>query len=94
MTTFGDCHLWPMVGGLALLATGAAGFAWLSFAAFAKECAGTRAWVGAAFLAYLATFFATSFIEEEHEFWYFVTVTILVLSAARFAFLLRTALRR
>lgn len=33
------------------------------------------------FLLYLATFFATSFIEEEHQFWYFFTgSTILVLA--------------
>lgn len=84
-----------MLGGLALLAAAAAGFVLLCSTVLSKEGAGIRVWVGAGLLAYLGTFFATSFIEEEHQGWYFVTTTILLLSSARYHFLLRLrSLRR
>jgi len=46
------------------------------------ESRGSRFAVGAAVVAFVGSFFATSFIEEEHEFWYFVTATALLLLAS------------
>ncbi|ORY91724.1 alkaline-phosphatase-like protein [Leucosporidium creatinivorum] len=83
MSTFGDYHLAPMALGLAVLAllvflAGRFAIPYLS-----REGTTTRRAVGAALAVHLATFFATSFIEEEHEFWYFATTTLLLALALR-----------
>lgn len=83
MSTFGDYHLLPMFAGLAVL--GNLVFLAGRFASsyLSHEGKTTRRAVGVALAVYLATFFATSFIEEEHEFWYFATTTLLLALALR-----------
>lgn len=79
MTTFGDYHLLPMAAGLFLL-LGSVIATWRLARGtwrYQRDWADSAA-VGLAMLVYLATFFATSFIEEEHEFWFFFTNTMLL----------------
>lgn len=83
MTTFGDYHIVPMLAGLVLLFAGAIGLFALSVREASRDSTTTRRMVGGLFLLYLATFFATSFIEEEHQFWYFFTGSTLLVLALR-----------
>lgn len=78
-TTFGDYHLLPMSLGLSLVAIACAGFVRLAMLLLAAESVATRRFFLFGLAIYLATFFATSFIEEEHEFWFFSTCTGLLL---------------
>lgn len=80
-TTFGDYKLPWMLAGLSLLGASALGFYSYAREHLPKENRWTVIGVGAGGVGYLATFFATSFIEEEHEFWYFATTTLLLLLA-------------
>jgi len=41
-------------------------------------------YISPAILVHLVSFFATSFIEEEHEFWFFTTATAFLLLAVRY----------
>jgi ethanolamine phosphate transferase 2 subunit G len=83
MSTFGDYHLLPMFSGLAILGILGLLAGRLAAPHLSREGKITRRAVGAALAVYLATFFATSFIEEEHEFWYFAATTLLVSMALR-----------
>lgn len=83
MSTFGDYHLLPMFAGLAVLATAVFFAGRFSSQYLSIEGKTTRRALGVALAVYLATFFATSFIEEEHEFWYFATTTLLLVLAMR-----------
>ncbi|GAA6046359.1 hypothetical protein JCM3770_004881 [Rhodotorula araucariae] len=50
---------------------------------WSAESRGAKFGVAAAFGVYLGTYFATSFIEEEHSIWYFATATGLLLLLIR-----------
>lgn len=81
LTTFGDYHFGPMVGGLGLLGAATA----LAFVNTRSSMClqGTFLWRSVVFIstAYLASFFASSFVEEEHEFWFMAaSSTLLVLA--------------
>lgn len=83
MATFGDYHLVPMALGLALLGVLVFFSGGLARATWVKERATVKRAVGGALLVYFATSFATSFIEEEHEGWFFASTTLLLLLALR-----------
>ncbi|GAA6005439.1 mannose-ethanolamine phosphotransferase LAS21 [Rhodotorula paludigena] len=72
-------RLTPLCAGLALLVATAGALCLRLRRLWSVESSSSKAIAGIALLAYLGSFFATSFIEEEHEFWYFATATILVL---------------
>lgn len=82
-TTFGDYHLGPMLAGLILLAVACVVLLKLATLPLSLESASARAFVLPAVVTYLVTFFATSFIEEEHEFCFFATATGLLLLATK-----------
>ena len=82
-TTFGDYHLGPMVAGLGLLVVACLALVRLAAPPLSASDASTKAFVLTAVMTWLATFFATSFIEEEHEFWFFATTTGLLLLSTR-----------
>ncbi|KAM0788708.1 hypothetical protein ACM66B_002803 [Microbotryomycetes sp. NB124-2] len=79
--TFGDYHMRPMLFGLILLC--ASSFL-VCFATcngpLCQERRGLILCIG--LVVYLATFFASSFVEEEHEFWYFAAATAFLFSAS------------
>jgi ethanolaminephosphotransferase len=68
-----------MVAGLGLLALASLALVRVVVPSLRAEDGAVRAFVLATTVIYLATFFATSFIEEEHEFWFFATATGLLL---------------
>lgn len=84
-TTFGDYHIGPMLVGLVLLAFACSLLSRLAARFLSTEDDSAKAFVLPAMGVYLATFFATSFIEEEHEFWFFATATGLLSLASRSA---------
>ncbi|TNY18613.1 alkaline-phosphatase-like protein [Rhodotorula diobovata] len=75
-------HLRPLFCGLALLLLASLASLYRLRRVWTVESRGSRFAVGAAVVAFVGSFFATSFIEEEHEFWYFVTATALLLLAS------------
>ena len=83
MTTFGDYHLLPIFAGLFLLGSLVVAAWCMARPTWRVRGAYETVALGAALLLYLGTMFATSFIEEEHEFWYFGTTTLLLLLALR-----------
>ncbi|KAK4056544.1 major facilitator super transporter protein [Microbotryomycetes sp. JL221] len=83
LSTFGDFHLQPMLAGLALLLL-ASGLAVISDQGTRRrDFINMTAFARFGCLAYLATFFASSFVEEEHEFWYFWTTTTFIVMTFR-----------
>ncbi|GJN89792.1 hypothetical protein Rhopal_002781-T1 [Rhodotorula paludigena] len=72
-------RLTPLCAGLALLVAAAGALCLRLRRIWSVESSSSKAIVGIALLAYLGSLFATSFIEEEHEFWYFATATVLIL---------------
>ncbi|GAA5864210.1 hypothetical protein JCM1840_006702 [Sporobolomyces johnsonii] len=83
LISFGDYHLPYLLSGVSSLLLSSLGFLALSYSVWRTENLVVRRGVGAALVGYLGSFFATSFIEEEHEYWYFVTATALLLLALR-----------
>ncbi|GAA5950803.1 hypothetical protein JCM21900_002023 [Sporobolomyces salmonicolor] len=83
LISFADYHLPYLMSGVFLLLLSSLGFLALSYPIWRTESLLVRRGVGAALVAYLGSFFATSFIEEEHEYWYFVTATALLVLALR-----------
>ncbi|GAA5986715.1 hypothetical protein JCM5350_000509 [Sporobolomyces pararoseus] len=85
--SLGGYRMSYLISGLLVLSVSAAGLVTLSYlSARKKESSRTKSLVGLAVLVHLVSFFATSFIEEEHEYWFFVTVTgclLLCLSSQR-----------
>ncbi|BGP31201.1 major facilitator super transporter protein [Rhodotorula toruloides] len=79
-------QLFPLYSGLAILVVAAIGAPSLCRRVWQVETKRTRWLVGFAVVAYLGSFFATSFIEEEHELWYFFGATGLLLVAVRPSF--------
>lgn len=77
-------NLISMAMGILLLAIPAIGFLLLSRPLLPSSGVMLApAAMGATMLVYLGSFFASSFIEEEHETWYFVTATAFLLLATR-----------
>ncbi|KAJ8294551.1 GPI ethanolamine phosphate transferase 2 [Rhodotorula toruloides] len=76
-------QLFPLYSGLLILVFASIGALSLCQRVWQVETKQTRWTVGLALVAYLGSFFATSFIEEEHELWYFFGATGLVLLAIR-----------
>jgi len=76
-------HLKPLFFGLvalsfaSLISLGRLGRIW------SVETGRARQAVVGVLFAFLGSLFATSFIEEEHEIWYFVSVTALIVSILR-----------
>lgn len=85
LSTFGDYHMNPMLVGLFILSTAAIALsvkARLLTSSYEKSKQVVPS-IGIAFVLYLGSFFATSFIEEEHEYWYFMSTTFVLLLAIR-----------
>ncbi|BGO98544.1 GPI ethanolamine phosphate transferase 2 [Rhodotorula toruloides] len=76
-------QLFPLYTGLLILVFASIGALSLCRRVWQVETKRTRWTVGLALVAYLGSFFATSFIEEEHELWYFFGATGLVFLAIR-----------
>jgi len=72
-----------MLAGLGVLSLACAGLVKLNAPFLSAEDPSVKALILTAVAVYLATLFATSFIEEEHEFWFFATATGLLLLATR-----------
>lgn len=70
MSTFGDYNLLPMTSGLVLLALASLVALADAQEAWRTETASLRHTVAILLTTYLATFFASSFVEEEHELWF------------------------
>lgn len=84
MTTFGDYHLLSMLLGLIILAGHVVLVSRrLSDVAWRGRSALETGLIGAGVAIYLCTMFATSFIEEEHEFWYFAATSLLLVLLIR-----------
>ena len=75
LSTFGDHNLGAMAGGIAVLLVSALSFACLARRTVALDSRLVKASVGGAFVMYLGSFFATTFLEEEHEIWFFFAAT-------------------
>ncbi|SGY79513.1 BQ5605_C008g05153 [Microbotryum silenes-dioicae] len=84
MSTFAESDLRPMVFGLILQASTAAQALLRTRRTLDGSSSSTgRFLVAATLLVYLGTYFATSFIEEEHEFCFFGAASSLLLLASR-----------
>ncbi|GAA6063504.1 hypothetical protein JCM10212_004766 [Sporobolomyces blumeae] len=81
MNSVGDYNLVYLALSCAGLALTSAYLVKLSITSAREERPVTKRLVTLALAAHLGSFFATSFIEEEHEFWYFVTATSCLLLA-------------
>jgi hypothetical protein len=85
LATFLSSRLLPMLAGLGLMASSALAFIWL--ARLSLSDSSTRAIVGAKIL-YVASTFSTSFIEEEHAFWYWISCTTWIFLAWSMSYVL------
>lgn len=83
LSTFGDYHINLMIAGLALLAISATALLHRSRPILRSEDKSVLFSAGLTMILYLGSMFATSFIEEEHQFWYYFTGTFCILLAAR-----------
>ncbi|BGP39055.1 major facilitator super transporter protein [Rhodotorula kratochvilovae] len=76
-------HRKPLFAGLAFLILASVASVARLRRLWSVESCGAKFTVAAALVAYLGSFFATSFIEEEHETWYFASTTGLLLLVLR-----------
>ncbi|BGP23847.1 major facilitator super transporter protein [Rhodotorula toruloides] len=79
-------QLFPLCSGLAIIAFASLGALSLCRQVWQVETKRTRWVVGVALVAGLGSSFATSFIEEEHELWYFFGATAITLLSIRSGF--------
>ncbi|GAA5962537.1 hypothetical protein JCM3765_003721 [Sporobolomyces pararoseus] len=74
--SLGGYRMGYLTSALLVLSVSAVGLAALSYRSARKEQESrTKRLIGLAVLVHLVSFFATSFIEEEHEYWFFATAT-------------------
>lgn len=76
-------HLRPLFSGLTILAVASLASLFHVRHVWSVETARARLAVGVVLVVFLGSLFATSFIEEEHEIWYFLSVTALLVSMTR-----------
>ncbi|GAA6005051.1 hypothetical protein JCM10207_008493 [Rhodosporidiobolus poonsookiae] len=83
LSASGSYHPLPLRLGLVLLSSAALLALYILRPCWRFERTGIKLLVGGAVVVYLGSFFASSFIEEEHEGWYFGLATALLLLAFR-----------
>ncbi|GAA5837763.1 hypothetical protein JCM5353_008275 [Sporobolomyces roseus] len=81
LVSFGDYKLPYLFASIVVFLVSAIGLVCLSISTARSENPRSKKLVGAAILLHLVSFFATSFIEEEHEFWFFAAATAFLLLA-------------
>ncbi|GAA5971852.1 hypothetical protein JCM11641_001538 [Rhodosporidiobolus odoratus] len=83
LSTASSYQLFPLYLGLGILILSSSYTCYLLKPHWRFERLSSRIFVASALAVYLGSFFATSFIEEEHEGWYFIGATGMILLALR-----------
>lgn len=78
LVSFGDYRMSYLISAILALVISAVGLIRLSQHHVRKDSLSATRLVGLAIVVHLLSFFATSFIEEEHEYWFFITATACV----------------
>ncbi|GAA5927520.1 mannose-ethanolamine phosphotransferase LAS21 [Sporobolomyces koalae] len=81
LASFAEYRMRPLLASIILFSTAALIAVWNFYMINKPSTSSASVIVGGAVLAHLGSFFATSFIEEEHEFWFFATATSFVVLA-------------
>ncbi|GAA6004814.1 hypothetical protein JCM11491_002242 [Sporobolomyces phaffii] len=79
LVSFGDYRMNYLFSAVLALAASSIGLLYLSCSVARSTITRSTKVVGLAIIVHLGSFFATSFIEEEHEFFFFVSATAMVL---------------
>ncbi|GAA5892934.1 mannose-ethanolamine phosphotransferase LAS21 [Sporobolomyces salmoneus] len=81
LVSFGNYRMNYLIAAILAFTVSSIAFVASSIGEARKEDTRTTNLIGLAVIAHCLSFFATSFIEEEHEFWFFVTITACILSS-------------